>query len=366
MRTIRILVILLLSSLSFGALTTQAQVAPVTQPQSQPLQANPPALSVSTVITRTGTSDGYRDDPTTDSPLSLHQSVRLKVTNLSDWIKAGNSPWSLTLFLNERPMKGLHPISVNDEQGYLTFPLQRTDDNIPSWESLMEKEQNWQWGRVSRHLRASIGTDNGVAVPSKATFLMVFLPRTWFIFILAAVIFSLWILIVLGRRTALLKGTAKGPYSLARTQMAVWSWLTLNAYIYLFALNHDPAVEIPVSVLGLLGISATTYVAAAMVDRAAPGGPPEVSHGFWRDIAGGAEVSLHRLQMIGWTSVLSVAFIAEVLTKLSIPDFNPTLLGLMGLSAGTYVGFKFPENQSGQPQQPAQPAVKTSSTAAGA
>jgi hypothetical protein len=359
----RIIAMALLTWLIMGVLA--AQNPPVT-PSSAPPPPSPasPALSVTSVITRTATSTGFVDNPTTDSTLGLSQHVRLKVENLSDWIKAGNSPWNLTLFLNERPMKGLHPISVDQEHGYLNFPLQRNDDNIPTWESLMQREPNWHWGQVSRHLRASVGLDGGVAVPSKASFLMLFLPRTWFIFILAAVIFTLWLLVFLGRKTALLKSYAKGPYSLARTQMAVWSWLTLNAYIYLFALNHDPAVEIPVSVLGLLGISATTYVAAALVDRTGPAGPPETSHGFWRDIAGGSDVSLHRLQMIGWTAVLSVAFILEVLTKLSIPDFNPTLLGLMGLSAGTYVGFKFPENQSAQPQTPA-PAVKTSTTAAG-
>jgi hypothetical protein len=344
------------------SISSAAQDAPISQPQAQPAANAPaPVLSVASVITRTPTKDGYRDDPTTEGQLRLGQNIRLRVTNLSDWIKAGNSPWNLTLFLNERPMKGLHPVSVSQESGYLIFRLERLDENIPTWEGLMEREKNWEWGKVTRHLRASIGTETGVAADSKATFVMVFLPRTWFIFILATVIFSFWLLVVLGRKSALLRSSANGPYSLARTQMAVWTWLTLNAYLYLFALTHDPAVEIPVSVLGLLGISATTYVAAAMVDRASPGGPPEASLGFFRDIAGGAEVSLHRLQMVGWTLVLSIAFIAEVLNKLSIPDFNPTLLGLMGLSAGTYVGFKFPENQSAKPDAP----QKAASTAAG-
>jgi len=336
-----------------------AQNSPVSSSPAQPATSAPaPALIVTSVILRT--ADGNK--PSNDSDYGLGQSIRLKVANLSDWINAGNSPWNLTLFLNERPMKGLRPISVDQEQGYLNFPLERTDDNIPAWESLNERERNWQWGEVSRRLRASVGMDTGVAVPSKASFVIVFLPRTWFIFIVAAVIFTLGALLLLGRRTALLRTSATGPYSLARTQMAVWSWLTINAYLYLFALNHDPAVEIPVSVLGLLGISASTYVAAAMVDRATPGQPPETSLGFWRDIAGGSNISLHRLQMIGWTALLGIAFIIEVLTKLSIPDFNPTLLGLMGISAGTYVGFKVPENQSAKPEAP---PVKTSSTAAG-
>jgi len=28
-----------------------------------------------------------------------------------------------------------------------------------------------------------------------------------------------------------------------------------------------------------------------------------------------------------------------------MPEFSTTLLGLMGLSAGTYIGFKFPEQK---------------------
>jgi hypothetical protein len=348
----------------FAGVLLSAQSSQTNQLPAQPTPSSPaPVLSVASIITRTPTSDGYRDDPSTDSQLQLGQDIRLQVANLSDWINAGNSPWNLTLFLNERPLKGLHPISVNQELGYLDFRLERLDANIPVWEGLMDRQGNWEWGRVSRHLRASIGIESGVAVASKASFIMVFLPRSWFIFVIAAVVLSLWLLIALGRKSALLKSSSKGPYSLARTQMAVWTWLTVDAYLYLFALTHDPAVEIPVSLLGLLGISATTYVAAAMVDRTTPGEPPEASHGFWRDIAGGGDVSLHRLQMIGWTLVLSIAFIAEVLNNLSIPDFNPTLLGLMGLSAGTYVGFKFPENQSAK--TPADAASKASSTAVG-
>jgi hypothetical protein len=56
----------------------------------------------------------------------------------------------------------------------------------------------------------------------------------------------------------------------------------------------------------------------------------------------------------------------RIFTKLSIPDFNPTLLGLLGLSAGTYVGFKFPENQSPAGNAaPAAPATAAKGATAG-
>src|ERR1700757_4175611 len=53
-------------------------------------------------------------------------------------------------------------------------------------------------------------------------------------------------------------------------------------------------------------------------------------------------MSFHRFQMIVWTLVLGVVFCSEVLTKLGMPNFDSTLLILMGISSGTYLGFKFP------------------------
>jgi hypothetical protein len=58
-------------------------------------------------------------------------------------------------------------------------------------------------------------------------------------------------------------------------------------------------------------------------------------------------VSFHRLQMLVWTLVLGIFFIVTALGKLAMPDFSSTLLGLMGLSAGTYLGFKIPEKTGG-------------------
>lgn len=62
---------------------------------------------------------------------------------------------------------------------------------------------------------------------------------------------------------------------------------------------------------------------------------------FW-DAAG---ISFHRLQMAIWTIVLGVVFIKEVMSSFALPEFDATLLALMGISSGTYLGFKFPEQQ---------------------
>jgi hypothetical protein len=77
--------------------------------------------------------------------------------------------------------------------------------------------------------------------------------------------------------------------------------------------------------------------------------PPEsraVSAGFLRDIlADSTGYSFHRFQIFAWTIILGIIFVSAVYNSLNMPEFSATLLGLMGLSSGTYIGFKFPEKK---------------------
>jgi len=54
----------------------------------------------------------------------------------------------------------------------------------------------------------------------------------------------------------------------------------------------------------------------------------------------GRVITFHRFQIVVWTMVLGVVFVSEVSTKLAMPVFDNTLLTLMGISSGTYLGFK--------------------------
>jgi len=73
---------------------------------------------------------------------------------------------------------------------------------------------------------------------------------------------------------------------------------------------------------------------------------PTVSSGFLRDILSDSSgYSFHRFQIFAWTIVLGIIFVSSVYNNLTMPEFSTTLLGLMGLSAGTYIGFKFPEQK---------------------
>jgi hypothetical protein len=71
-----------------------------------------------------------------------------------------------------------------------------------------------------------------------------------------------------------------------------------------------------------------------------------ISAGFLRDILSDASgYSFHRFQIFAWTLVLGVIFVSSVYNQLTMPEFSTTLLGLMGISSGTYIGFKFPEQK---------------------
>jgi len=77
-----------------------------------------------------------------------------------------------------------------------------------------------------------------------------------------------------------------------------------------------------------------------------PAASAGVTRGFLRDILSDASgYSFHRFQIFAWTIVLGIIFVSSVYNNLTMPEFSTTLLGLMGLSSGTYIGFKFPEKK---------------------
>ena len=186
----------------------------------------------------------------------------------------------------------------------------------------------------------------------------------------------------------------------ARSQMAWWFFLTLISFVYIWLVTGDRD-SIPPSLLGLMGISAATAFAAAVVTRGEDAtakraridsaiadidtslaaiaaekavastavltaltakeaelqktrdaltlqkvaiSPIVKSSGWWRDLVTDdrGSVALDRLQVVVWTIVLGGIFLESVVWELTMPEFNATLLTLMGISSGTYIGFKLP------------------------
>jgi len=167
-------------------------------------------------------------------------------------------------------------------------------------------------------------------------------------------------------------------YSLAKTQMAFWFFLIVSAFVIIWAItgSHDSITE---SVLVLMGIGSGTALGVAVQDKgkehsskvlkeldelrsqraalAAGTDTTEIdakikektpaSVHFMTDVLTDADgISLHRFQMFVWTLVLGVIFIKEVYCNLAMPEFNATLLALMGISSGTFLGFMISEGHS--------------------
>jgi hypothetical protein len=80
---------------------------------------------------------------------------------------------------------------------------------------------------------------------------------------------------------------------------------------------------------------------------------------FYLDLLSDAHgVNFHRFQMLAWTLILGLVFVYSVLSRLAMPKFSETLLMLMGISAGTYLGFKIPETTTTAPIAPPSVAQK--------
>lgn len=73
------------------------------------------------------------------------------------------------------------------------------------------------------------------------------------------------------------------------------------------------------------------------------------SQGFFSDLISEAgEPEISRLQMLVWNLVLGVIFLWISMFEWKMPEFDATLMTLLGISSTAYVGFKFlPEGPGG-------------------
>lgn len=300
-------------------------------------------------------------------------------------------PSRLVLFLEGKALPGARARvgkSEMDPQGVtttlLTFRLIRDLSSEPgrrNWKDVLVAARN------RRILAASTGLENGNPAATRAEVEFVVIERgklvLWFVIAIVFAAAFFWVAV----RTALLRDSeplieGKTPmkdtdraYSLARVQMAVWTVVVLYSFLYVWCLTREFNGTIPPSALILMGISAGTLATAAGVDsqklktnkqnleekkakpaaQQTPALQSEIialetqthvckSEGFFLDILTSAEgSSLHRLQFVVWTVALIAVFVVGVWNDVTLPDFDATLLGLMGIASGAYVGLKLPE-----------------------
>ncbi len=143
-------------------------------------------------------------------------------------------------------------------------------------------------------------------------------------------------------------GNSDYAFSLARTQMAIWGIVVIASSVGIFValgtLEHVPS-----QTLMLMGISAATGLIARQIDSGRPPVPASRT-GSWKDFftdicVGDAGASFHRVQVLLWTLLLSAYFIRSVCDVISMPVFDSSMLLLLGISNGTYLGFKVQEGK---------------------
>lgn len=275
---------------------------------------------------------------------------------------AGGQCRNIVLFLEGMPFSSLKPLACNPLEGRVRFLLDRDDEDDPYWHALLGRPDGFL-----RQISVSIGPDENVSLPTNVRDFPLIVLRRGPFWLISVAILLIWVLAgVLVRKTDILRDPfarpqpgQKRPYSLARFQMGFWTLLTLSAYLFLWVIINE-LNTISESVLALIGIGSGTALGAAMIDKdkaeqGAVGRDGEdltqirggSSGSFFSDVLeSSAGVSLHRFQMLTWTLVLGIIFVASVYRTLEMPEFSATLLGLMGISSSTYLGFKFPERYS--------------------
>jgi hypothetical protein len=279
-----------------------------------------------------------------DDRLSLH------IQNFSTLFKAVNGNCqAIVLFLDGMPIKGIKAESCDPTLGHVRYRLLRTPADEAAWHTLLGSPKGYR-----SEIEASVGSNVQFPIATSAKFNLEIIPRPQFFAFIGLLALALGVMVYLCKTTSLLRsGThpvaSERPYSLSLFQMAFWFFLVIAAYVFMWLIT-DELDTITDSILALIGIGAATALGATLIDRTKtaprPDEPGGKSRGFINDvISDPTGVSLHRFQMFVWTLVLGVIFVGSVYKNLEMPEFSATLLGLMGISSGTYLGFKVPEKQ---------------------
>ena len=273
----------------------------------------------------------------------------------------------LVLFLDEIAIEGSPPESCSPGEGRVRFRLDRTDKSDHAWHILLSEPTGFV-----KPIMVSVGPSSDLAYPTDVRdFELEVLPRTELFCYFGMLAISLALLVRLARKNSLLRDAAavpkgrQAPFSLSRFQLAFWSTLVIAAYLFIWMIT-DELDTLTGSVLVLLGIGSGTALSDAVIGsgKANPAGdtpavtdaealtPPRSSKGFLNDLLSDDHgISIYRFQLFAWTLVLGVIFCAAVYDGLQMPQFSTTLLGLMGLSSGTYLGFKVPEGKAPGPSK---------------
>lgn len=336
--------------------------------------------------------------------LELDYSVEVRVDGLADWA-TDNDPRRLVPFIDGRALPGNAPEAIDLARGRLLFHLRVNDDSRAVWTDLLGSPEGLR-RPVTFSVGPVDGSPFDTVYGDGRRVMLTVISPVYGGIALLLVVVTLAVFVRLARTTSIIRKPAEGrlgPYDLGRFQMAVWFFLIYLSYTAIWLIT-DATDTIHPSLLALLGISAGTALSEAVIDAGgAPApdprqqallderqqrmrdsgargmwqdgnegggsdprerqqaarqrvmqidrelrtlqqpGPDAYSQGLMHDLLSDAQgYRFDRFQIFAFTLILGVIFLSDVYNNLSMPELSPTLLGLMGLSSGTYIGFKLP------------------------
>jgi hypothetical protein len=325
------------------------------KPKSEDFKANVVKPKVTTVKRFSDNSKG---------PFSINDLIVVEVSDFDSYYHKTicenknpcNAKISLSLAGRRIPGVASEPIEFKENKGVFHFRLLRDKSNDEIWSDLIGSADP-RTILSPRKTLLSISLEEGndatpIAIEYKEFELLRF--RWWHLIFWGGSLFLAWIIIIRKNLDDFLRESGTGnpkdrPYSLSRCQMLWWLILVVAAYVGIYMATGD-INTINDTALGLMGIGSLTTLGAVLIDSDDTNQPdPGVkSKGIWYDLLNSKYQEgprLYRLQLVLWTAILTVIFLVSVYMKLSMPQLSPTLLALQGITSGTYLGFKFPENK---------------------
>jgi len=335
----------------------------------------------------------------------LHDRIWIEVEHLPEAVQKDKvNPRDLVLYVNGQELKGIKAVAVDGpKQNWLGFDLLRTADSDPVWRTILGSPT-----RQYRQVTVSVGFPDkqqfaSTAGKSQPVIYLRLYYGWWLLISIVGLVLAVFWFYWLAKRGHLIHdsdppqppvGTMK-PYSLALTQAAWWFFFVIGSFVFIYMITGDYNT-ITDQALILMGIGTGTALGAFMINATKRNtadadlntlGPQRaklaadigqtndpvaladkraqlevldkkiadaksnlskpVSESFFDDILTDVDgITLHRFQMVIWTVVLGLIFAVGVYRTLAMPQFNTTLLALMGISSLTYLGFKIPERQN--------------------
>jgi hypothetical protein len=331
-------------------------------------KVTPPAKIASIMVTSVTSDQGkYKDRA------KIGDKIFVKVDSLATLIKsAGDNTDNITLKIGETVFPDL-------------IPLRKVDDSTLEYELVKNEKNSAKWDSLSASMKQMVfPVKVSLAVANQKNGIMKIVGYDFRLILhtfrtdatLAAVVAIMFgiTFFKLGNFDARLRSYGPdSPYSLALVQMAVWYCVVTLAYIYLYTINECPPT-LNSSILILIGISSATAFGARIVDSSnlakkeleESEKPAESalhssvkedtlsdkmekkrSNGFFRDILSDEYgFALSRYQIVIWTLIMLYIFVKDVLNLGLMHDFSEGELFLMGISSGSYVGYKLKEDPS--------------------